>query len=83
MEDENSLRERVDKFLDGLMFWVSILIALFISAAVLFAGGWIFQVPLGKLTTSEYVEMWKKPFLHPEGTALGKWAEDMTRRIKA
>ncbi len=83
MQDDSNARTKVDALLDTLMFWASILIALVLAVAVLFAGGWLFQVPFGDKTTTEYVQMWTRTFQHPEQTGVGHWVDETLHRIKS
>ena len=82
MMDDDSSKEKMDSLLDALVLWFSVLIAIVIAAVLLFAGGWLFQVPFGKKTTSEYIHLWTDIFQHPEETVLGKWVEETVKRIK-
>jgi hypothetical protein len=81
-EREEEHRERMDNLMDGVMFWLSVLLAILFSTVILFAGGWLFQVPFGDKTSSEYIDQWKAPFEHPEETALGRWVNDTLKRVK-
>ena len=83
MDDpDDDSKSKMDRLMDFAMFWFSILLALVLVFVILFAGGWIFQVLFGKMTTSEYLSMWTAPVLHPENTGIGRWIQGTLHRAR-
>ena len=82
-DDDDFVKSGFNKAGNFFTFCLFVLMALAMVAAVLIAGGWVFKVLFGRMTTSQYFQELNFYRQHPEQTEWGHWLIESLKRIRS